>query len=490
MKRFSWSQVRSRLEPELGVELRLCLELLWVMPPPDAAGPMTLLPSNVLVGTDGTVQLGPSSPEDFLAQTRYVAPELGAAGGTLASAIYAVGAMLYEAVSGLRFESAEAVAREVRTRRTRAVATGAQHDSLEIRLLDMALRATQPGRHPRWATPESFSRELGRVARGRIATREQLAQLIVEFGDEQQPPSRSGAVASKTPKPQSPKRPSATAYSETTPRIEVFVSSKRRFPAVEVTGPLRPSDDRAFGSSTRHTVFASTADPSPFKTLRGFSLDLSQYPGKSLPQTETPPSSSSAAADEVASSPAEPQNEPASTSTAPTGASKPDVLKGPIALPVQEPTDFEIKGLRHRARVAAIITTGLVAAALVFLVVRGSPSLEPQPPSVLSISPALTESGVKALPPPVQANADVRDGDQQQKAVAAPAPPSAPDSKASIASHAPAVTLRSTATHEPPTKANSPLPRPEARGADVASRPASPPPRPKSKQLDYPDYGI
>lgn len=284
MERISWSQVRSRFEPELSLELRLCLELLWVMPPPEAGVPLTLLPSNVLVGTDGTVLLGPTSPEDFVKQTRYVAPELSTTGGALASAIYAVGAMLYEAVSGLRFESSEAVGREVRSRRARAVAMGTEYDAVEIELLELALKATQPARHPRWATPESFSRELGHVAGDRTATREQLAEFIAELTREH-PVSGSAPPAGETPKPLSFRQPTATSYSDNTPRIEVLASPKRRFPAVEITGPLRPSDDRGV-DPTRADSAAPSTPGHQIRTLRGFSLDLTGYPGEPATEAE------------------------------------------------------------------------------------------------------------------------------------------------------------------------------------------------------------
>lgn len=195
MKKISWSLLRSRLEPPLELELRVCIELLWVLPSPGAPLPATflpnapLLPSNVLVGVDGTVSLESAlsleSAREAQSSTRYRAPELSSGGSAsksaqamLASAIYAVGALLFEAVSGKAFVSSQEIEREIRYARARAAATGLADDIAEIELLEIAAKATRAIPELRWPSPEAFSRALDRAAAHRMATREALARVV------------------------------------------------------------------------------------------------------------------------------------------------------------------------------------------------------------------------------------------------------------------------------------------------------------------------
>jgi hypothetical protein len=203
VKKISWSQLRSRLEPPLELELRVCIELLWVMPAPGAPLPAALLasnvlhPSNVMVGVDGTVSLESTPPRRARESARYIAPELrpdasapGPPKAMLASAIYAVGALLFEAVSRKSFASSEEVEREIRYGRARAAATGLAQDVAEIKLLEIAAKATCSTPELRWPTPEAFSRELDRVAGHRMATREGLARVVASLLAPEQTVSR------------------------------------------------------------------------------------------------------------------------------------------------------------------------------------------------------------------------------------------------------------------------------------------------------------
>ena len=242
VKKTSWSLLRSQLEPRLELELRVCIEVLWVLPAPGASLPSVLLPSNVMVRVDGTVSFESTLAQDLEQFAHYLAPELKPSDAapwppqaTLAAAIYAVGALLFEAISGKSFTSALDVEREIRYGRARAAATGLAKDIAEIRLLEIAAKATRSIPELRWATPEAFSRELGRAAGHCMATREDLARQVASL----------------------------------------LAPKQADFPSLPV-GTL---------------PFASR-----IKTLRGIAVDLSRYP---TPPTPTPPKASAEVSDQL-----------------------------------------------------------------------------------------------------------------------------------------------------------------------------------------------
>lgn len=232
MERIAWALIRSELESGLALELRLCLETLWALPGPGTPFAVTVLPSSVLAGVDGTVELGVPDPADQRYFQRYLAPELvrGEA-PTLSSATYAVGALLFEAVSGAPFQSPESVERELGYLAARAQATGLGPDAADTGLLQVAARATRPNPAERWATPELFSRELDRSARHRTASREELAQRVRRC-------------------------------------------LRRRGPSRAHTGP-KLANELGMPSTL---LDGQTATPLRSTTMRGFALDLSSYP--------------------------------------------------------------------------------------------------------------------------------------------------------------------------------------------------------------------
>src|SRR5688572_6324772 len=115
VKRLAWSEVRSARQPGLKQELRVLIELLRVLPRPGLSMPLTILPSNIMVGDDGSVLAGAARFEGRAAgEERYLAPEVRAgAEPLLPAAIYAVGALLFEAVTGHEFETRELVMQEL-----------------------------------------------------------------------------------------------------------------------------------------------------------------------------------------------------------------------------------------------------------------------------------------------------------------------------------------------------------------------------------------
>lgn len=249
MERIAWALIRCQLESELAVELRICIETLWALPAPNTPFEVALLPSSVLVGIDGTVELGVPYPADQRYFHRYLAPELTRAETpTVVSAVYAVGALLFEAVSGRPFESSEGVERELGYLASRAQATSLPPDAVEMRLLELAVRATRGRAEERWATPEVFTREIDRVAGHRTATREELAGLV------------HGWVRRRRSRVR-------------TPNVAEWRKASV-FPA-----PSVPRDGNATGlrrrlASSRNGTLAERRTA----TLRGYTLDLSSYP--------------------------------------------------------------------------------------------------------------------------------------------------------------------------------------------------------------------
>lgn len=247
MQTTTWALIRCKLEPQLAVELRLCIETLWALPALNTPFDVVVVPSSVLVSVAGTVELGVPYPADQRYFLRYLAPELVLETPTVAAAIYAVGALLFEAVSGIPFESSEAVEREVGYLAARAQATGLGPDTVDTRLLEIAARATRANPGARWATPEVLSRELDRVAGQRMATRADLARLVRGWVHGQ----RSGARA--------PSHPGAWRPASAFP------------PPRE---PLGEEVTRHVPKTSHHCTFAEAR----LTTLRGYALDLSAYP--------------------------------------------------------------------------------------------------------------------------------------------------------------------------------------------------------------------
>ncbi len=198
VRRPSWSRLRSGARPALELELRLLLELLGVLAEVRSPARVMVLPSNVLIGADGSVLLGPSRPGDLEVQKRYLAPEAsaheGEASGDLSSVIYAVGALLFEAVSGEVFESSAVVEKEVLAARVAAKAAGLGSNHWELELLEIAATATRVEPRQRWSSPTVFSEALRQAAEGRFASQEELAEYAVRFSsDSDPPPSRESA---------------------------------------------------------------------------------------------------------------------------------------------------------------------------------------------------------------------------------------------------------------------------------------------------------
>lgn len=252
MERIAWSLIRSRLKSELATELRICLEALWALPGPETPFDVVLLPSNVFVGADGTAELRVPHSADQRYFRRYLAPELALGKpATVASAIYSVGALLFEAISGSPFEASASVEREAGYLAARAEATGLSRDLTDTQLLEVVLKATRARPEERWATAESFSRELDRVARHRTATREDLVWLVKRWLRRS---SRAGVRSGLDP----------TEWSRAGVLPLPFVPFE-----AEATG--RNAKARAASRVDMLGRLRST-------TLRGFSLDLTSYP--------------------------------------------------------------------------------------------------------------------------------------------------------------------------------------------------------------------
>jgi len=349
VERIAWALLRRQLESGLALELRLCIETLWVLPGPDTPFRVTLLPSSVLVGVDGTVELGVPDPADQRYFQRYLAPELvrGEA-PTLSSATYTIGALLFEAVSGAPFRSSECVDRELGYLAARAQATGLGPDAADTQLLQIAARATRANPGERWATPEAFSRELDRSARHRTATREALAERARRCL-RRRGPSRAHAV----------------------PKL-----------ANELLVPPTPHDHQALKpASPRSDALRTT-------TMRGFSLDLSSYP---------PPRSHGAPAVEVPPAPTAPASgvRPASVVGRPRGDSRPIALITAllVAIPLVAMTLWNWRASARAAARSAPVSYAPLRAD------HGQPrSQRPSPPQPAPRTSAAAPTSSAALP--------------------------------------------------------------------------------------------
>ncbi len=182
VRRASWSRARSVAQPGLGLELRLVVDLLRVLPEPGAAFRVLVLPSNVLVDADGVVMVGVARPGSELAGQRYLAPEVRAGGDpNVASAIYSIGAMLFEAVTGSTFESPEQLNRQVKSSRVVAQAAGLGATFWEVGLLAAAQTATQAQPQQRFPSARAFADELERMARERMVARAELGEFVARL---------------------------------------------------------------------------------------------------------------------------------------------------------------------------------------------------------------------------------------------------------------------------------------------------------------------
>lgn len=178
--KLAWSLVRSESKPSLDLELRLGIETLWALPLPGTQWNAALLPSNVLVGSDGSVTIGAANTDGSGAFERYLPPEVrDGAGWNLLSAIYSVGVLLFEASTGQTFESQRAL--QAALSKHRAAAQTAASDRWLVPLLEILAKATHEAPQARWQTPEAFSRELARVAAHRIATRDELGMRVARL---------------------------------------------------------------------------------------------------------------------------------------------------------------------------------------------------------------------------------------------------------------------------------------------------------------------
>ncbi len=180
MVRPSWSRLRSVAQPALGTELRLIIELLGVIAR-DGTPQGAVLPSRVRVGSGGQVQVGPLGSAEHEEERRFIAPEARpneGEGGGVACAVYAVGVLLFEAVAGVPFESAELVEKELVAARVAAQAAGLGASHWELELLEMAAQATLVDPAARWPSAEAFSAALLRAAAGHVASRDQLAAYV------------------------------------------------------------------------------------------------------------------------------------------------------------------------------------------------------------------------------------------------------------------------------------------------------------------------
>ena len=142
---------------------------------------LTILPSNIMVGDDGSVLVGAAPLDGASHQERYLAPEVQCgAEPVLPSAIYSVGALLFEAVTGHRFETRDLVTQELAGARAMARAAGLGARFWEIYLLEAAAKATEEQPEARWHSGSDFAEDLERVARERIVTRAELGRLVSE----------------------------------------------------------------------------------------------------------------------------------------------------------------------------------------------------------------------------------------------------------------------------------------------------------------------
>ena len=185
VRRFCWSRVRAVTQPRLELELRLVLELLRALPDASTRLRVTVLPTNILVATDGRVMVGAVRPEDTDEYRRYLAPESGEDSSFgIAPVVYSIGVLLFEAVTGYTFESPQSVERELMGCRSMARAAGLGEEFWELRLLEAAARATREDPEQRWPTAGDFAQAIESAAGRHLKPRNELADLVFEAAAE------------------------------------------------------------------------------------------------------------------------------------------------------------------------------------------------------------------------------------------------------------------------------------------------------------------
>jgi hypothetical protein len=181
VQRLAWSKVKSAHQPGLELELCMILELVAALSAGQVSDGVALWPSRILVGCDGSVAVdtGGAPPSD--SEARYLAPEVLAGGALDArSMVFSVGALLFEAVTAVAFESPEQLMQELEGSRALARAAGLGSQFWEIYVLEAAAKATDASPDRRWPSLEELAREVERVAHKRIASRERLGEFVAE----------------------------------------------------------------------------------------------------------------------------------------------------------------------------------------------------------------------------------------------------------------------------------------------------------------------
>ena len=159
----------------------MVLELVKVLSAAPSNAGAILCPSSIHVGGDGSVAIESDGAPLGNHDARFVPPEVSAgASADTRSMVFALGALLFEAVTAVAFESPEQVIQELDGSRKMAKAAGLGSEFWEISVLEAASKATDASPERRWSTPEELALEVERVARERIASRERLGQFVAE----------------------------------------------------------------------------------------------------------------------------------------------------------------------------------------------------------------------------------------------------------------------------------------------------------------------
>jgi hypothetical protein len=186
-----WSDVAGASEPELSLQLRAAVEILHAVHAYHSAtthdSPVRrwggLTPPWCVVTREGTAVLSspPLSPDGGVAWRNYIAPEvLAGAEPSEQADIYAVGVMLYEALTGHRFQSEEIARDESHQVHALVQASGVNGCSWELELLGVATKATKLAPSDRWQSARTFADKVAAVAGSHVASRAALGRVVVE----------------------------------------------------------------------------------------------------------------------------------------------------------------------------------------------------------------------------------------------------------------------------------------------------------------------